>query len=172
MTDIAKYPSTWPSAVPLTGHCGACQIQAMLAAEGIQKGVNELYVSRIHRDGFGTGISWDHTYTMPWDITRILGRHGIATKTRIRRGTSLLPVALAALERGHPLIILIRSTISGGLHWISLWDYDKARDVFIAYDSQAVTKEGGVGNTEYSPAFLETKLPFFGTLWAIEVQLN
>jgi hypothetical protein len=170
MAAINKYPPNWPSAVPLTGHCGACQIQAMLAAEGIYKPVSELYVSRIHRDGFGTGISWDHTYTMPWDITRILGRHGISTKTRVRGARSLVPIALAAFERGHPLIVQIRSTMDGGLHWISLWGYDRARDVFIAYDSQAATREGGIGNTEYFPAFLRSKLPL-GLLWTIEVAL-
>lgn len=171
MADISKYPAKWPIAVPLNGHCGAYQMHVMIAAvHGKEVHVDELYVSRIHREGFGTGISWDHTYTMPWDITRLLARYGIGSKTRIARGKSLLAVARASLERGHPLILQIRSTMDGGLHWISLWDYDAERDVFLAYDSQSPTREGGVGNTEYSSSFLRSKLPF-GILWAIEVEL-
>ncbi len=152
---------------PITGHCGAHQMQAILGALGHEAEVNDLYVSRIHRDGFGTGISWDKTYTMPWDIPRVLGRYGIKATTHFTRGARLLPLALACFARKHPLIIDIRSTKDGGLHWVSVWDYDPERDVFLTYDSQYEDKDGGIGNVEFSPAFLQSRLPF-GVLWAIE----
>jgi hypothetical protein len=169
MADISKYPAKWPIAVPLSGHCGAYQMHVMIAAvHGKEVHVDELYVSRIHREGFGTGISWDHTYTMPWDITTLLARHGIETKRYLRRGKRLLDTALSSFERGNPLIITIRSTMDGGLHWISLWDYEASRDTFLAYDSQFPPQEGGVGNAEFTAEFLQSRLPF-GILWAIEV---
>jgi hypothetical protein len=165
---VTKHPTTWPIAQPdITWHCGAYQMQAVLRAVGKEVSVNDLYVSKWHRDGI-TGMAGDHTHTMPWDIKTMLGRNGVTTRTHLRTAYALLPVALQSLHRAHPLIVQIWATKGEhGLHWIGIWGYDKHKRTFLVYDSQYATKENGLGNTEYTPKYLRSRLPL-GILWAVE----
>lgn len=160
---VTKLPPVWPQAHPITCNCGAYQAQAVLRANGEIVEIPKLYVSEWAREG---------CHTLPWDIPTILDRMGrLKTESYYEFSEArFVDIAKHALERRHPLIVLIQATKGHyGLHWISIWGYTAKQQDFLVYDSQYPTKVGGVGNARYSIPFLESRFPWWTTA-AIEVE--
>ncbi len=146
---VRSMPHSWPRAPDITKDCGPYQLQAMLAAAG-----HEVDIASLRPP-------WGHFgYLLPWKVPVLLARHGgISAKTRYRLEPSDLRwYLLGALTRGHPTMLIIRATRGRhGLHWISVWGYDP-EEGFQVYDSQYESREGGVGNTVFTPEFISSRL--------------
>jgi hypothetical protein len=174
---ISKLPPIWPTAEHLgkpdpTWYCGAYQMHEGLLADGIDVRIDDLYLTSWHRDGLPfLHDPSDHSHTLPMDIPLLMGWHGVDTAMYFRSSWGLFPTALASLERGHPLVVQIYATRGHhGLHWVGIWGYGARRQVFLVYDSQYPTKVGGVGNAQYSPEFLQSRLPL-NVFWAVELKI-
>jgi hypothetical protein len=159
---IGMLPPVWPQAHPITCACGAYQAQAVLRAHGKDIAISKLYTSEWARTG---------CHTMPWDIPFILAQIG-HLKTEAYYYFSDLEfeqIAKRSLEHQHPVIVLIQATRGHyGLHWVSLWGYSASTKTFLVYDSQYPSKVGGVGNTQYSVSYIESRFPWWTTA-AVEV---
>ncbi len=157
---VSRQPTLLPHAEHIHNECGPYQLRAVLSAFGKDAPITDLYfnISQRKRD-------WSLPYFMP----AVLRRFGIQARTRFWFAGSFKKRALDALRHDRSVLFVLHSIHGNhGLHWLSIWGYDKMTDEFLCYDSQAGRAEHAPGNARYSASLLARHFPWFGT-FAVEI---
>ena len=166
MIPVSHRPELFRTALNFHNECGAYQLRAVLNMFGRDAPPEEMYWSDWMRR---------RDWSLPPLMPSILARYDVRAHWHFWPRGSFARRILAALYRDEPILFVINSIVKpgGGLHWISVWGYDKATDEFLIYDSKAPEASGTPGNTRYAASLLHSHLPWFGTfVLSIEGELH